>query len=298
MTLGGKSGDDVLRLINSACQSPPCFSLHPLVGFPINAIFVEFMQTQNGRAFFADREVNAALKPVLDDYNRMLQSPASLAFMNADSPSGWLCPEALAQVDMAEYECSPEEPHYGFRCWNEWFLRKFRPGARAVGAGSPEGVPRENTIVSSCESTPLLSPLQPQTNGGPASLFEGGTVYQAFLSALFYHRWHSPVDGVVEDVYDIAGTYYLDQSEALPYDEASPDMSQSFLSAVATRKVVVIRAANARVGRVAIIYIGMAEVSSCVTTVRVGDSVKQGTRSATLSSEAPPTQSSSKGRPN
>ncbi|XP_031472681.1 decarboxylase iboD-like [Nymphaea colorata] len=213
MTLGGKSGDDVLRLINSACQSPPCFSLHPLVGFPINAIFVEFMQTQNGRAFFADREVNAALKPVLDDYNRMLQSPASLAFM------------------------TPTRPAAG---------SEVQAGGEGGRSGVPEGVPRENTIVSSCESTPLLSPLQPQTNvrktdrfwlkdqvysladmfGADredlASLFEGGTVYQAFLSALFYHRWHSPVDGVVEDVYDIAGTYYLDQSEALPYDEASP----------------------------------------------------------------------------
>jgi phosphatidylserine decarboxylase len=31
-----------------------------------------------------------------------------------------------------------------------------------------------------------------------ATLFEGGTIYQAFLSAIFYHRWHAPVDGVIE----------------------------------------------------------------------------------------------------
>jgi phosphatidylserine decarboxylase len=29
------------------------------------------------------------------------------------------------------------------------------------------------------------------------SLFEGGTVYQAFLSALSYHHWHAPIDGTV-----------------------------------------------------------------------------------------------------
>jgi phosphatidylserine decarboxylase len=34
-----------------------------------------------------------------------------------------------------------------------------------------------------------------------AKHFVGGTVYQAFLSALFYHRWHAPVDGVIEDIY-------------------------------------------------------------------------------------------------
>ena len=49
-----------------------------------------------------------------------------------------------------------------------------------------------------------------------AKHFEGGTVYQAFLSALDYHRWHSPVDGVIEDIYAIDGTYYLDQSEFIP----------------------------------------------------------------------------------
>lgn len=30
-----------------------------------------------------------------------------------------------------------------------------------------------------------------------AEHFTGGTVYQAFLSALSYHRWHAPVDGVI-----------------------------------------------------------------------------------------------------
>ena len=55
--------------------------------------------------------------------------------------------------------------------------------------------------------------------------FEGGTVYQAFLSALYYHRWHSPVNGVIEDIYAIDGTYYLDQSEFIPYDEGSPNNS-------------------------------------------------------------------------
>ncbi|MDA1378624.1 phosphatidylserine decarboxylase [Plesiomonas shigelloides subsp. oncorhynchi] len=31
-----------------------------------------------------------------------------------------------------------------------------------------------------------------------AAEFVGGTVYQAFLSALSYHRWNSPVSGIVK----------------------------------------------------------------------------------------------------
>jgi phosphatidylserine decarboxylase len=91
-----------------------------------------------------------------------------------------------------------------------------------------------------------------------AKNFEGGTVYQAFLSALYYHRWHSPVDGVIEDIYAIDGTYYLDQSEFIPYDEASQTNSQSFLTAVATRKVIVINTLNQKIGKIAIIFVGMA----------------------------------------
>ena len=91
-----------------------------------------------------------------------------------------------------------------------------------------------------------------------AKNFEGGTVYQAFLSALSYHRWHSPVDGVIEDIYAIDGTYYLDQSQFIPYDEASQTNSQSFITAVAARKLIVINTHNPKIGKIAIIFVGMA----------------------------------------
>lgn len=48
--------------------------------------------------------------------------------------------------------------------------------------------------------------------------FVGGTVYQAYLSALYYHRWHAPVEGTVIDIYSVPGTYFLDQSQFIPYD--------------------------------------------------------------------------------
>ena len=34
-------------------------------------------------------------------------------------------------------------------------------------------------------------------------------MYQAFLSALSYHRWHGPVTGTIERAYVVDGTYYL-----------------------------------------------------------------------------------------
>ncbi|MFP3570703.1 phosphatidylserine decarboxylase, partial [Paraburkholderia sp. SIMBA_030] len=43
-----------------------------------------------------------------------------------------------------------------------------------------------------------------------ARQFVGGSVYQAFLSAFNYHRWHAPVGGRVTHAYVVPGTYYSD----------------------------------------------------------------------------------------
>jgi phosphatidylserine decarboxylase len=40
--------------------------------------------------------------------------------------------------------------------------------------------------------------------------FEGGTVYQAFLSPKNYHRWLSPISGTIKKLDQVAGTYYAE----------------------------------------------------------------------------------------
>lgn len=167
-------------------------------------------------------------------------------------------------------------------------MRRFKDvrSSRPLHSGAPNGVAREDMIVNGCESTPLDSPIQPVRNvkatdtfwlketpyslshmfgeqgqrKGYPSLFAGGTVYQAFLSALSYHRWHSPVKGVVRDIYKLPGTYFSDQSQInLDYDSSSPDRSQAFIASVATRQVFIIESSNPKIGKIAIIYIGKAE---------------------------------------
>ena len=41
-----------------------------------------------------------------------------------------------------------------------------------------------------------------------AEVFAGGTVYQAFLDARNYHRWHSPVSGTIRKAFVQQGTYF------------------------------------------------------------------------------------------
>ena len=84
----------------------------------------------------------------------------------------------------------------------------------------------DTVIVSACESTPygISTDVKRQDRfwikSQPYSLqdmlahddsveqFVGGTVYQAFLSATNYHRWHSPVAGTIVRAFVREGTYY------------------------------------------------------------------------------------------
>lgn len=116
-----------------------------------------------------------------------------------------------------------------------------------------------------------------------AEQLTGGTVYQAFLSALSYHRWHSPVSGVIRRAFVKPGTYFSEplfegvgQPGATEIDKAGLGLAQGYLSSLATRAVIFIEADNPAIGLVAFVGIGMDEVSSCDITVKEGQRVKKG----------------------
>ena len=108
-----------------------------------------------------------------------------------------------------------------------------------------------------------------------AEQFAGGTVYQAFLSALSYHRWHSPVSGRIVKTRIVDGTYY---AEALSegFDPAGPNNSQGYITQVAARALIFIEADNPDIGLICVMFVGMAEVSSNEITVYEGQRVKKG----------------------
>jgi phosphatidylserine decarboxylase len=161
----------------------------------------------------------------------------------------------------------------------------------------PVIAPTDNSIVdSACESTVynIAHDIKAHDNfwlkGQPYSLyhmldndplapqFVGGTIYQAFLSATKYHRWHSPVDGTVIKTVVIPGTYYA-ESPAMGFpnpDPAAPNDSQSFITALATRALIFIQADNPDIGLVCFIAVGMAEVSTCEITIEPGQHIKKG----------------------
>ncbi|WEV24165.1 phosphatidylserine decarboxylase family protein [Streptomyces sp. 71268] len=285
--------DQLLLLFDDAIESAPEFNGTQLVGFPINAILNWAMGTQAGFAAFLDSDVNKALKDMLDEWCVYLKSSASTYVLDAEK-NHWFSKEALdAMPGFAKtFVCDPDTPHYGFTSWDDFFTRGLKPGVRPVATD-------QNTVTSAAESVPYrlarkvqlrdtfwlkgqpyaLAYLLDSANKGAAEPtpedFVGGTVYQAFLSALNYHRWHSPVDGTVKAVRNIPGTYYS-QTPAALCDVAAPDLSQGYIAHLAARAVVYIEATRPAVGLMAFIAIGMAEVSSCEVTVKAGQQVKRG----------------------
>ncbi|MFP3701407.1 phosphatidylserine decarboxylase, partial [Burkholderia sp. SIMBA_013] len=84
-----------------------------------------------------------------------------------------------------------------------------------------------------------------------------------------YHRWHAPVDGRVSEAYNVDGTYFSD-AEAQGADPGGLNDSQGYTTAVAARAIIVIESDNPAIGKVACVFVGMAEVSSCQVCVRPG----------------------------
>ena len=128
------------------------------------------------------------------------------------------------------------------------------------------------------------SPLDMLAHDPLAQKFGGGTVYQAFLSALSYHRLHTPVSGTIRRAFVEDGMYF---SEPLFEGTGDPEqhgeidtrgivVAQGYLSALATRAVIFIEADNPAIGLMAFVGIGMDEVSTCDITVKEGQKVKKG----------------------
>ncbi len=113
--------------------------------------------------------------------------------------------------------------------------------------------------------------------------FAGGTVYQGFLNSLSYHRWHAPVSGIVRRAFVVDGTYFsmplfqgLGDRNTTEINKFGFGQSQGYLSAMATRAVILIEADNKSIGTVGFIAIGMDEVSTCEITVGEGQHINKG----------------------
>ncbi|KAM3500988.1 hypothetical protein MY11210_009438 [Beauveria gryllotalpidicola] len=211
-------------------------------------------------------------------------------------------PESITSASLETFKKSPRYsyddaviPPGGFRNFNDFFARKLKPGKRPIAAKGNDKVivyPADCTYDNSLErqsivnvggndsviikglSWTLSSLLQGSDN---AEDFEGGVWMHAYLNTYNYHRQHAPVSGQVIEAKNIQGTAYLqvDEDGNPVRTVEGPHMPDSpgyqFLQ---TRGVVVID--NPVLGKVAVLPIGMAMISSVKLEIKVGDHVEKG----------------------
>ncbi|KAL6872825.1 phosphatidylserine decarboxylase family protein [Trichoderma novae-zelandiae] len=272
-----------------------------LVGFPFNAVLDWPMATPSGYAFFLKPEINSRFKVILDTWKtsflETIESAKVLLPKKGDPiplDEAWLSPESREAIEKDTnregedytfeelFECDPTKDYWGFTSWDDFFIRKFKAynDIRPIAFED-----NDDWIINSCESKPFALQTnakdydkfwlkgQPYSvmdmlngNADYAPWFVGGTVYQAFLSATSYHRWDSPVNGTVLHAEVLPGTYFAAPTvtgffgEDGP-DPASPDLAQGYITHFATRCVFYIDAK--KIGLIALLYVGMADVSSC-----------------------------------
>ena len=285
-----KNYHQMLFFLNRQLTRAPEFNLTAQVGTPINDALVGVMGTPVGAVAFLNPKINQQLKKILQEWEAFLISPDSRYVLSDDPITGWFGANALKAMPGFEkdFQCDPNAPYYGFNSWDDFFTRQLRKGARPVA--NPED---DTVIANACESAPYNLKTNVQLKdkfwikGQPYSLihmldndpcaeqFVGGTVYQAFLSALSYHRWHTPISGKIVKTRLIDGSYYA-ANPTLGFDPDSPNGSQGYLTAVAARALILIEADNPDIGLMGLLFVGMAEVSSNEITVYEGQHVKKG----------------------
>lgn len=182
---------------------------------------------------------------------------------------------AFHQLDMSEVLLPTSE----FKNFNEFFYRALKPDARPCSA--PED-PRVIVSPADCRSVVfntidsaqsiwvkgreftverLLGDAYPQD----VKRYQGGSLGIFRLAPQDYHRFHIPVDGVLDEPKLIDGEYYT----------VNPMAIRSALDVYGENIRVICPIDSVAHGRVTVICIGAMMVGSTVITRKKGDQVKR-----------------------
>ncbi len=274
-----KDYDSLFEILNEIITTSPSFNRTLMVGTPMNGLLSVSMATDAGLALFHDTTFNLQFRKVLNAWNAFLKSRESLDKLDINNPEkegSWISEAAWKAGVWDQMVHDSSKPGYGYDSWNSFFIRKFVPDARPF-----QGDPDVNIDIG-CETTPwqyennialetdfwvkdvnysLLDLFAGQKQW--AKLFEGGQIYQGFLSATHYHRWNAPLDGDIVRSWVQPGTYFAQrpwQGEDQGTWEGTE--SQPYLGHVAARAIFIFK--HKLCGYVALICIGMVEVSTCI----------------------------------
>lgn len=200
-------------------------------------------------------------------------------------------PESAKHIDsfekMPEFKCYEyEKPPGGWNNFNQFFARRLKPGMRPIASLCDDSVivsPADSTFVGwwqiHDDSKIIVKNLEwsilKLLEGSPfKDRFRGGIFAHSFLNVFDYHRYHVPVGGRIREARKIQGQVYLDVVAKKVNDhyeiEAVDGTGYQFSQA---RGLIVIESS---IGLVAVLPIGMAQVSSCGISVEKGKKLHKG----------------------
>ena len=282
------SVEELLESLNQIITTAPRYNPDPgkINAFPMSTLFTYMMMTPAGEALFRITEFNNALSRILKEWCAYLNNPESTSVLN-ESADGWLSQSAFWYNKLYEFEYDKSRPHWGWNSYNDFFHRQIKPASRPIA--DPQN---PKVIVSANDGTVynIEERAQPTAQfwlkGQPYSLvnmlnneyverFVGGTVFQSFLSGANYHRWRSPIDGVVRRAQVVDGLLFSD-AESAGFDPTAATYSQGYGASVNTRALVFIESKDPNIGMVCVIPIGITEISSVVIEVKEGQELKKG----------------------
>lgn len=168
------------------------------------------------------------------------------------------------------------EPLASFQTFNDFFIRKLKPGARPLA-------PEKNAVISPADGAVLvmqdigeytvfptktvnLSIGKMLQNNALAKKFEGGTAYVVRLAEWDYHRFHFPLSGIPGASYKIKGRY----------ESVSPLVYEAGIQPLEVNERCVVPFESDTASTMAIVLVGALYVGSIVETYTPGKWVPQG----------------------
>ena len=211
-------------------------------------------------------------------------------------------PESLTEASEKTFYDTPcynmreyTKPHGGWRTFNQFFARHFKPGYRPIAAVSDQSIivmPADSTFGGQWEIRKdshvtvknLNWKVSELLEGSPyKDRFENGLFMHSYLSPLDYHRQHTPVGGKVLEARVIQGQVYLEVEAVIDENNEGAhkiNLKRQYGSLdvagyqfAQSRGLIVL---ETPIGLVAVLPIGMCQVSSVVITAEVGMTVRKG----------------------
>ena len=255
--------------------------------------------------FIADQDPVLALQnkvipfdkaPPLTPFSKWLVDYANALGEFLDTPESLTKKSEQTFYDSPYYNMNEyTRPFGGWRSFNQIFARHFKPGYRPIAAISDQSIivmPADSTFGGQWEIRKDSNVTVKNLNWKISELLEGspykdrfvnGLFMHSYLSPLDYHRQHAPVGGKVVEARVIQGQVYQ-EVEAREVVE-NPGKHHLHLKRIydsfdtpgyqfaQTRGLIVL---DTPIGLVAVLPIGMSQVSSVIITAEVGVTVRKG----------------------